>query len=77
MEIFKEKNLPQPITTTDYNDILNDPEIDAVFIMTYWEGRSDLAIRSMKAGKYTAIEVGCAFDITDWLMHMKKPVCLL
>ena len=65
LEIFKEKNLPQPITTTDYNDILNDPEIDAVFIMTYWEGRSDLAIRSMKAGKYTAIEVGCAFDISE------------
>ncbi len=65
LEIFRKKDLPLPNTTTDCNDIFNDPEIDAVFIMTYWEGRADLAIRSMKAGKYTAIEVGCAFDLSE------------
>ncbi len=65
LEIFRKKGLKLPNTTTDCEDIFNDPEIDAVFIMTYWEGRADLAIRSMKAGKYTAIEVGCAFDLSE------------
>lgn len=59
------KGLPEPIITEDYHDILNNPEIDAVFIMTCWEGRSALAIEAMKAGKYAAIEVGCAFDLRE------------
>lgn len=64
-EIITKKGLPSPIMTTDYHDILNNPDIDAVFIMTCWEGRSALAVESMKAGKYTAIEVGCAFDLGE------------
>ncbi len=65
LEIFKENGLPMPKTTTDVNDIFNDPEIDAVFIMTYWDNRANLAVQSMKSGKYTAIEVGCAFDLSE------------
>ncbi|MBE7043360.1 MAG: Gfo/Idh/MocA family oxidoreductase [Ruminococcaceae bacterium] len=64
-QILKEKGLPAPIATTDYHDIFAIPEIDAVFIMTGWEGRAALAIESMKAGKYAAIEVGCAFDLSE------------
>ncbi|MBR5543571.1 MAG: Gfo/Idh/MocA family oxidoreductase [Oscillospiraceae bacterium] len=64
-QIIRGKGLPAPAMTTDYRDILNNPEIDAVFIMACWEGRSALAIESMKAGKYTAIEVGCAFDLGE------------
>ncbi len=60
-----EKGLPEPILTTDYHDILKNPDIDAVFVMTCWEGRSAIAIESMKAGKYTGIEVGCAFDLQE------------
>ena len=64
-ELMAEKKLPEPLRTGDYREILNNPEIDAVFIMTGWEGRAALAIEAMEAGKYTAIEVGCAFDLRE------------
>jgi len=63
--ILAEKEYPTPKTTTNYKDILADDEIDAVFIMTSWNSRVKLAIDAMKAGKYAAIEVGCAFDISE------------
>ena len=62
---LKEKGYENIITTTDYRDILKNPEIDAVFIMNGWESRLDIVKDSMHAGKYTAFEVGCAFDIQD------------
>lgn len=54
-----------PRMTSDYREILNTPEIDAVFIMTCWSGRVGIAVESMKAGKYTAVEVGCADSIEE------------
>lgn len=54
-----------PGLTKDYRQILADPRVDAVFIMTGWSGRPRLAMESMEAGKYTAIEVGCADDLQE------------
>lgn len=65
LEIIREAGLPEPITTSDYEDILKNPEIDAVIIMTPWKGRSELAVKAMRAGKYAGIEVGCAFDLKE------------
>lgn len=63
---IKEKGYNQkPKGTTDYKEILAKKDIDAVFIMTSWNSRIELAIEAMKAGKYTAIEVGAAFDISE------------
>ncbi len=64
-KLLAEKGRPEPYSTTDYKDILKMEEIDAVFIMTSWNSRIRLAIDAMYAGKYTAIEVGAAFDITE------------
>ena len=64
-ECLAEKGYPAPIATTDFNDIINAPDIDAVVIMTGWREHTELAIKSMEAGKYTAIEVGCAYDISE------------
>lgn len=61
--LLLEMGKPEPIMTTDYKEILAMEEIDAVFIMIGWSGRVEMAIESMKAGKYTAIEVGCAYNI--------------
>ena len=69
--------------TTDYHDILNDPEIDAVFIMTGWSGRPQLACECMRAGKPVAIEVGCAdtvqecFDLVDTYEQTGVPLMML
>ena len=64
-QIVQEKGGYTPDGTTDYHDLLRDPEIDAVIIMTGWSGRPALAIESMRAGKYTAIEVGCADTLEE------------
>ena len=82
-EIIKEKMGTTPIMSTDYHDILRDPEIDAVFIMTNWYGRPEIAMESMRAGKYTAFEVGCAenldicYDLVKTYEETKTPVMML
>lgn len=65
VELIKNAGLPEPKTTTDYHDILSDPSVDAVINMTGWDNHTKCAIEAMKAGKYTAIEVGCAYDLSE------------
>ncbi len=74
---------PEPITTTDYKDIIKDPEIEAVFIMTGWDNRPRIAKEAMLAHKYTAIEVGCAetleecFDLLEVYEKTGTPLMML
>ena len=81
-EVVKAKGYA-PKLTHDYREILRDPEVDAVFIMTGWSGRPQLAMESMRAGKYTAIEVGCAdnlqecWDLVDTYEQTGVPVMML
>ena len=44
----------------DYKNLLNLKEIDAVVISTPWLWHTRMAVDSMKAGKYTALEVSAA-----------------
>ncbi|MBR3848366.1 MAG: Gfo/Idh/MocA family oxidoreductase [Oscillospiraceae bacterium] len=62
---LKENGNPEPIATREFDDLLENPELDAIVIMTGWQGRAELACKSMRAGKYTAIEVGGAFDLSE------------
>ena len=64
-KLLNEKGRKDPILTTNYEDILNNPEIDAVVLMTGWDNRAELASKALMANKYTAIEVGCAFDLSE------------
>ena len=54
-----------PRTTVDYREILANPELDGVVVMTGWSGRPQIAMEVMKAGKYAAIEVGCADTLQE------------
>ena len=65
LKLFSESGLPLPKTATDYKELTRNPELDAIMIMTGWDGHIAPAIDSLKAGKYTAIEVGCAYDISE------------
>ena len=65
LEIFKTKSLPTPRTTKNADEVINDPEIDAVIITTGWREHTELSKKSVLAGKYTAVEVGCAFDLSE------------
>lgn len=64
-ERIEKKGKPAPATTTHTQDIFQNPDIDAVFVMTGWNSHIKLAIEAMRAGKYAAIEVGCAYDINE------------
>lgn len=78
-----ENNHHDPIMTTNYQDIINSPEIDAVIIMIGWSGRPEMAMEAMRAGKYVAIEVGCAdrldicFDLVRTYEETGSPVMML
>lgn len=65
LAMLAEKGVPAPATTTNYHEILADPEIDAVIVMTGWNTHVPCAIDSLRAGKYTAMEVGCAYDLSE------------
>lgn len=62
---LEEKGKAKPYTTKDYKDLMNDDSIDAIVIMTGWDTHVELAKASMRAGKYTALEVGCVYDIHE------------
>lgn len=65
LALMDEKGKKKAYTTKDYKEILADPQIDAIVIMTGWNTHVELAKASMLAGKYTAVEVGCAYDIQE------------
>jgi len=65
IDLYKENGYPIPATTTSFDEVIQNEKIDAVVIMTGWENRAELACKAMLAGKYTAIEVGGAFDLSE------------
>lgn len=62
---LEEKGLPRPIETTDYHEVLNNPDIDAVYIAVSWEAHVEVACAAMKAGKYVGLEAGGAYSLDD------------
>lgn len=78
-----EINYPMPLITTDYQDILNHPDVEGVILMCGWPGRVQMAIAAMEAGKYAGIDVGCAYtleecwDLVDTYEKTGVPVMML
>ncbi len=56
---------PAATMTENWREVIADPTLDAVMLMNGWENRSAMAAASMRAGKYTAMEVGCAYDLEE------------
>ena len=82
-ELVVQNSGHEPILTKNYKDIINDPTIDAVVIMIGWSGRPAMAMEAMRAGKYVAIEVGCAdtlqecYDLVKTYEETGMPVMML
>ncbi len=49
----------------DYRNLLKLKDIDAVIIATPWVWHSPMSVDSMKAGKYTAVEVSAAMTMEE------------
>lgn len=55
----------RPFVTTDYKELINRDDVDAVIITSAWESHIPIAIDAMKAGKAVAMEVGGAYSLYD------------
>lgn len=62
--VTKEKN-NRVFTTTDYKEVLANENVDCVLISTSWQYHIKIACDAMKAGKFTAMEVGGTYDINE------------
>lgn len=49
----------------DYLQLLQSKDVDAVVIATPWIWHTEMAVQSMRAGKYTGTEVSGAFSVDD------------
>ena len=54
-----------PYGTTDYKEILERDDVEAVYIASAWESHVEIAIAAQKAGKATALEVGGAYSCEE------------
>lgn len=72
-----------PAAYLDYRDLIADKNVEAVIIMSSWDEHIRMATESMRAGKYTAVEVAGAYDIEDcWQLvrvyeETRTPIMLL
>lgn len=64
-KIVFEKCGHKPKAYDCYEELLADNNVDGVLICTSWDEHIRMAIKSMKAGKYTAMEVGCVYDVEE------------
>jgi UDP-N-acetylglucosamine 3-dehydrogenase len=52
-------------TTTDYRELLADPDIDAVSIVTMWDQHTEPALAALAAGKHVLLEKPMAHTVED------------
>ncbi len=64
-EYVQDKLRTTPVCTTDYRELLQRKEIDAILIFSAWESHIQIAIDAMNAGKYVGMEVGGAYSLED------------
>ena len=82
-EVVASQQKKAPVTYENYEDLIKDPKVDAVVIASSWDEHTRMAVASMKAGKYTALEVGGAYDLEDcWQLvrtyeETKTPIMML
>lgn len=82
-KIVEERRGITPKLYTDYKELIADPEVQAVVIVSSWDEHTRMAVESMRAGKYTGVEVAGAYDIEDcWQLvrtyeETKTPIMML
>ena len=61
----EEKLGNKPLCTTNWKEVVDSPDVDAVLVLTAWESHIDMCIYAMHAGKRVGVEVGCTYNIED------------
>ena len=62
--VFKHKGV-YPAGETDYRNVLNREDVDAVCVFTSWETHIDICCQAMQAGKKVCTEVGGAVSLVE------------
>lgn len=60
-----EKTGKHPLCTTNWHEVINCPNVEAVLVLSAWESHIEMCIAAMRAGKRVGTEVGCAYNIDD------------
>ena len=55
----------EPKGTSDYKNIIDDKNIDAIIILSSWESHTKIALEAMEKNIYVGLEVGGAYDIQE------------
>jgi predicted dehydrogenase len=56
---------PTARTSADFDELLNDPELDAVVIATHVPSHAPLALRAFEAGKHVFVEKPLAYSLSE------------
>lgn len=65
VQSIKEAGRPEPLSTADYREAIDRPDVDAILLMTPWDDHINLACFAMRSRKYTGMEVGGAYSLDD------------
>lgn len=63
--IFDKHGRKRPTVYHDYHQMLDNPEIEGIFIPTSWNSHLQIACDCMRKGKYAGIEVGGAASLEE------------
>ncbi|MBE6683894.1 MAG: Gfo/Idh/MocA family oxidoreductase [Ruminococcaceae bacterium] len=61
----EDKTGVRPFCTTNWKEVVDHPDVEAVLVLTAWESHVDMCIYAMRAGKKVGTEVGGAYNIED------------
>lgn len=64
-KMIKRKKGTKPFITSSYTELIHRDDVDIVLVSASWEMHVEMACASMRAGKYTATEVGGSYDIDE------------
>ena len=82
-KVIEKSGRNTPKMVTDYKEVLQMPDVDAVIICASWDMHVEMCIEAMKAGKYVGCEVGGAYSLREcWKLietyeETKVPVMFL
>lgn len=64
-ELIRERTNKEPFQTTEYKNIFQMEEIEAVILCSSWDCHINLAVEAMEIGKIVACEVGGAYSVQE------------
>ena len=64
-KVVNEKSGVTPAGYTLYEDMLKDENVKAIYVASSWDEHIGMAIKSMRAGKITGMEVGGAYELEE------------